>query len=55
MIIFLFNFICIIFFEFSRIMVLDAGRIKEFDTPEKLLDDKGTIFYSLAKEASLVS
>ncbi|XP_074600432.1 multidrug resistance-associated protein 1-like [Brevipalpus obovatus] len=39
----------------DRVMVLDHGQIAEFDTPENLLKNHDTIFYSLAKEANLVS
>ncbi|KAI1317577.1 hypothetical protein EDD11_008147 [Mortierella claussenii] len=35
----------------DRIMVLDQGRVAEFETPAKLLADSGSIFYSLAKES----
>ncbi|KAG0263291.1 hypothetical protein BG011_009020 [Mortierella polycephala] len=35
----------------DRIMVLDQGKVAEFDTPTKLLADPGSIFYSLAKES----
>ncbi|KAF9941830.1 hypothetical protein BGZ67_003920 [Mortierella alpina] len=35
----------------DRIMVLSDGKIAEFETPEKLLADPTSIFYSLAKES----
>merc|ERR1711953_718468 len=38
----------------SRVMVLDAGKIKEFDTPEALLNNKKTVFYGMAKDDGLV-
>ena len=38
----------------TRIMVLDKGEIVEFDTPESLLKDNRTIFYSMASSANLV-
>ena len=34
-------------------MVLDAGRLVEFDSPNKLIEEKG-IFYYLARDAGLV-
>ena len=39
----------------DRIVVLQAGRIAEFDTPKALLE-KGpsSLFYSLVKEAGLL-
>ncbi|XP_061693084.1 canalicular multispecific organic anion transporter 1 isoform X2 [Syngnathoides biaculeatus] len=37
----------------SRVMVLDAGRILEFDSPSSLLDKKGH-FYAMAKDAGLI-
>lgn len=40
--------------DYDRIMVLDAGKIKELDTPENLLADTETVFYSMAKDANLV-
>ncbi|KAM6997810.1 ATP-binding cassette sub-family C member 2 isoform 2-T2 [Tautogolabrus adspersus] len=36
----------------SRVMVLDAGRIVEFDSPSNLLEKKGH-FYAMAKDAGI--
>lgn len=38
----------------DRILVLDHGEVAEFDTPQKLLADKSSIFYSLAQRGGLV-
>ncbi|KAI7818635.1 P-loop containing nucleoside triphosphate hydrolase protein [Gamsiella multidivaricata] len=35
----------------DRIMVLDQGRVAEFDMPAALLADQSSIFYSLAKQS----
>jgi ABC-type multidrug transport system fused ATPase/permease subunit len=37
-----------------RILVLEKGSILEFDTPQTLLADKESSFYSMSKEAGLV-
>lgn len=37
----------------DRIVVLEAGNVKEFDTPKKLMESRG-LFYKLVKEAGLV-
>lgn len=39
--------------DYDRIMVLDKGKIAEMETPNKLLDDNNSIFYSMAKDAGL--
>lgn len=38
---------------FYRIMVLDDGKIIEFDSPNKLITQQGH-FYSLVKDAGLL-
>lgn len=40
--------------DYDKIMVLDQGLIKEFDTPQSLLSDSSTIFHGMAKNAGLV-
>ncbi|XP_064629834.1 multidrug resistance-associated protein 1-like isoform X2 [Lineus longissimus] len=40
--------------DYDRIMVLDKGEIKEFDSPNDLLRDDTSIFYDMAKDAGLV-
>jgi len=37
-----------------RILVLQGGEVKEFDTPQSLLADTNSVFYSMAKDARLV-
>ncbi|KJE98072.1 multidrug resistance-associated protein 3, variant [Capsaspora owczarzaki ATCC 30864] len=39
----------------DRIMVLDAGRIVEFDTPAKLLANPSTVFFGMAKSEGVVA
>ncbi|XP_048466697.1 ATP-binding cassette sub-family C member 3 isoform X2 [Rhincodon typus] len=39
--------------DYTRVLVLERGRIAEFDTPSNLIAQKG-IFYSMAKDAGLV-
>ena len=38
----------------NRVVVLDEGSIVEFDTPNNLLANNKSIFYSLAKDAKLI-
>ncbi|XP_075974899.1 multidrug resistance-associated protein 1-like isoform X2 [Anticarsia gemmatalis] len=39
----------------TKVMVLDKGQLVEFAPPEQLLQDKNSIFYSMAKDAGLVN
>ncbi|XP_065055747.1 multidrug resistance-associated protein 1-like [Rhopilema esculentum] len=39
--------------DYDRIMVLDRGTVVEFDSPQKLLQNRG-IFYEMAKDANLL-
>lgn len=41
--------------DYDKILVLDAGKIAEFDAPKTLLSNKQTIFYGMCKEAGLAS
>lgn len=38
----------------NRVIVLDSGTIKEFDSPSNLLKNKQSYFHSMAKEAGLL-
>jgi len=37
-----------------RVIVLDQGKIVEMDTPDQLIKNKKSIFYSMCKDAGLV-
>ena len=43
----------IFFYKKLRIMVLNKGEIVEFDSPENLLNDSKSDFYSMASAAGL--
>ncbi|XP_063229527.1 ATP-binding cassette sub-family C member 3-like [Bacillus rossius redtenbacheri] len=38
----------------NRVIVLDKGRVVEFDTVSNLLEDKASVFYGMAMDAGLV-
>ncbi|XP_076114149.1 multidrug resistance-associated protein 1-like [Mytilus galloprovincialis] len=40
--------------DYNRIMVLDNGKIIQFDTPENLLRHPGGLFYQLAKDSGII-
>ncbi|XP_054157394.1 ATP-binding cassette sub-family C member 2-like [Oppia nitens] len=40
--------------DYNKIIVLDNGMIKEMDSPDNLLRDSDSLFYSLAKEFGIV-
>jgi len=39
----------------DRVLVMDDGKIAEFDSPHQLMQDKNSIFYSLANEAGILN
>ena len=39
----------------DRVLLLDGGRVKEFESPKRLLRDPKSAFYAMAKDAGLVS
>ncbi|KAJ3381657.1 hypothetical protein HDU84_004921 [Entophlyctis sp. JEL0112] len=41
--------------DYDRILVLDAGKIAQFDTPRALLADKGGIFEGMVKETGVAN
>ncbi|XP_054162951.1 multidrug resistance-associated protein 1-like [Oppia nitens] len=40
--------------DYNRVLVLNNGRVAEFAEPDALLNDRTTIFYSLAKDAGVI-
>ncbi|GFR76867.1 multidrug resistance-associated protein 1-like [Elysia marginata] len=40
--------------DYDRIMVMENGAVKEFDSPKNLLANPDSTFYSMAKESNLV-
>ena len=40
--------------NYDKVLVLDQGRIIEFQSPSQLLKDTTSMFYALAKDAGVV-
>ena len=40
--------------DYDKVIVLEYGQLKEIDSPNALLNNKDSIFYSMAKESGLV-
>lgn len=40
--------------EYTKIMVIDQGKLVEFGSPKQLLLDNKTLFYSLALNAGVI-
>jgi ABC-type multidrug transport system fused ATPase/permease subunit len=40
--------------DYDKVLVLDNGFIAEFGSPEQLLTDNNSIFYSMAKHEGIV-
>jgi len=45
------NECCLVYY---RVLVLERGHVREFDSPATLLSNRNSRFYSLAKNAGLV-
>ena len=39
--------------DYDKILVMSAGEVAQYDTPQNLLNDQNGIFYSMAKDANL--
>ena len=42
------------YIHFDRVLVLESGRITEYDSPPNLLSNQKSSFYAMAKDAGLV-
>lgn len=41
--------------DYDKVLVMSAGQVAEYDSPKALLDNKSSVFHSMAKDAGLVS
>ena len=41
--------------DYDKILVLDAGRVAEFDSPQNLLELTSSVFYSMCRDNGLVT
>jgi len=39
--------------DYDRVLVMDAGKVAEFDSPNALLKDSDSLFFKLAKQAGI--
>jgi ATP-binding cassette subfamily C (CFTR/MRP) protein 1 len=39
----------------DKILVLDGGKLKEFDSPAVLLENKTSLFYAMVKDSGLIN
>ncbi|CAD5211774.1 unnamed protein product [Bursaphelenchus okinawaensis] len=39
--------------DYDKVMVLDKGEIKEYDSPRALLNDRNTVFYGMVADANI--
>lgn len=39
--------------DYDKILVLENGQIKEFDSPQSLLSNNQSIFYAMARDANI--
>ena len=40
--------------DYDKILVMAAGEVAQYDTPQNLLSDQSGIFYSMAKDANII-
>ena len=40
--------------DYDKVLVLDQGKIVEYDAPAELLKNENSMFYALAKNAGIV-
>lgn len=40
--------------DYDKVLVLENGQIKEFDSPQSLLSNNQSIFYAMARDANII-